>query len=873
MILYSPPCPFVVITPDKYEFCIGDTVTIYADSFYTNYTYYQWFLNDVPLSMETNSVLIADYIVNDDLIYCRITGSTCDSMISNTIKFTIYQKRTPTITIDWIKYGTVIQVGKPPLCSGDIVIYSSVYTYGGNQPTFQWYRKLISGNWEPITGKISQVMAYVPVDGEKIACVMESNAYCVFPTDVTSNVLTMEVSDKLPVSVSISNVPSGTICPGTSVTYTATGINKGLSPTYKWYVNGELEYSGTLSTYTYVPSNGDLISVEMTSSLVCKTGSPAIDTISQNVEINVTPTITIISSPPYEYEDPGPPPLIRAYVSSGSTISFYAYGTNGCAPETYSWKRVRGANTITISTNNYFTYQPETNDKIYCIYTSSCQCVTINPVTSITVTIILFNPTLKNVTISSNPFPATICSGDTITFTVHPDNYTNPQYQWYLNDTIEIGTNSSTYSTNSIINGSIISCECSEFGGGDVHMSNHITVTVNQITVPTVTISRVPASFACAGELLTFYIVSSSNLGTSPTYQWWWNDGSMWRTLGGATDVFYQTTGWEDGNSIKLVVSNINTPCSTSTVTSNIQSPTITETTVPTIVIDSNPMCISDDLIFTSSVTNEGSNPTYQWFYSSNGSAYYEYEGVTTETWNTNGMFSSYTYLFVFCNMTSNKMCAFPTLASSNVISLTPCTGCTQNLQMVLNGDGWDTTDWINPSMDGLAEKWIKISRYSNFPYTLDFTNIITTSIGNNANGFTDNYQIAIFDFNTARTCCAISTNGYTFNVTEGQQDYLLRFKYRCGYWNGTSLSTTAGGIYPSLGVYIKQSDGAQILKVTKVPNITNALEVSVNFSHNNNFSSGTNIVSLWFGHSVGALNTVRIEIDEVNLWECPSGI
>jgi len=501
----------------------------------------------------------------------------------------------------------------------------------------------------------------------------------------------------------------------------------------------------------------------------------------------------------------------------------------------------------------------------------------VNPATSITVTISLYTESTKSVTISSNPFPPTICTGDTITFTATPVNYSvNVQYQWHVGTT-HVGTNSNTYSTNSIANGSVVTCECTESGGGDLKTSNSITVTVNQKVTPSVTISMVPSGTICSGALVTWYISSSSYLGTSPTYQWWWYDGDTWRQLPGATNYFYQSASWEDQHIIKLVVSNINTTCCTSTtVTSNEIQVTITYNSVPTIDINSNMQCIpgDNDLIFTSSITNGGSSPTYNWYYSSNGSVYTI--GNTSSSWDTGTMFSSYTNLFVYCELTSNMTCVSPSTVSSNIINLTPCTGCTQNVQMVENGDGWGKTDWINPT-NGLAEKWIKVSRLTESPYTPDYTNIITTVIGNNSDGFTDNYQRATFDFNTPDTCCVISTDGYVFNVTQGQQDYVLRFKYRCGYWNGSSMYTYTDNNnrhYPELGVYIKQSNGAQILKVTAHPITGDTVQTGVTFSHNNNDSQGTTIVSLWFGHSVkSSLPIVRIELDEVNLWECPNGV
>lgn len=76
-------------------------------------------------------------------------------------------------------------------------------------------------------------------------------------------------------SVSIAADPSGTICPGTSVTFTATPTNGGTHPSYQWKVNG-----GNVGTDTnfYTSSSlnhNDQVYCVMTSNASCVTGSPA----------------------------------------------------------------------------------------------------------------------------------------------------------------------------------------------------------------------------------------------------------------------------------------------------------------------------------------------------------------------------------------------------------------------------------------------------------------------------------------------------------------------------------------------------------------------------------------------------------------------
>lgn len=84
------------------------------------------------------------------------------------------------------------------------------------------------------------------------------------------------VTQLLPLSVTIT-ASADPVCAGTSVTYTAVVVNGGPSPTYAWRVNGD-PIVGTGSTYTYVPSDGDVITCEVLSSEQCATPNPATGT-------------------------------------------------------------------------------------------------------------------------------------------------------------------------------------------------------------------------------------------------------------------------------------------------------------------------------------------------------------------------------------------------------------------------------------------------------------------------------------------------------------------------------------------------------------------------------------------------------------------
>jgi hypothetical protein len=86
---------------------------------------------------------------------------------------------------------------------------------------------------------------------------------------------TVIVNELLPVSVNILSSPSGEVCEGTVVTFTAIATNGGSSPSYQWKVNG-INVGINSDVYSYEPDNGDQVLCIITSDLHCVTGSASI---------------------------------------------------------------------------------------------------------------------------------------------------------------------------------------------------------------------------------------------------------------------------------------------------------------------------------------------------------------------------------------------------------------------------------------------------------------------------------------------------------------------------------------------------------------------------------------------------------------------
>ncbi len=125
-------------------------------------------------------------------------------------------------------------------------------------------------------------------------------------------------------------------------------------------------------------------------------------TFTGNVTVTVlpilTPSVTIVAS-----ANPAPP---------GDIVNFTATPVNGGSSPTYQWK-VNGGN---VGTGPTYNHEPVDNDHVTCEMTSNYPCVTANPVTSNTITMIMV-PVNQTVT-GGMTGPLSLCFDATNTITV-----------------------------------------------------------------------------------------------------------------------------------------------------------------------------------------------------------------------------------------------------------------------------------------------------------------------------------------------------------------------------------------------------------------------------------------------------------------------
>lgn len=664
----STDCPQIYIWTPQIEVCSGTTITIYSSIVGTVSAIYQWYLNGETLMGETDPNFT--YIPSDgDEVYCTLLGDTCGNISSNKITLIVDSLCTPSIRINYqvIKGDGMFQQAKSTICSGDIVIFSGNTTCSGTRPIFSWWKKNGLGSWSLIHGETSLMYSYEPIDNDQIKCEMISNEKCITVSAVTSNIITLDVNPLLPVSVTVSPTEV-TSCSGTTITYTATGVNEGTSSTrYKWYVNDILVQSGTAITYSYKPSNGDLVKCILTSNATCRTGSPATSNIVTNNILEEQTVVVEIESTPKSSGG-----VVK--VTTGQSIPFsVSFKRGDCGDPTYQWYLTPAEQSpVPVGTDSpYYTLvTPTDGDAVACVLDSGCLC-NDGPVYSNYITVVISGSTDKSVTII--PDDNNICTGHTVSFTATTYGFTSPSYQWHIGTT-HVGSNSRYYSSNSLANGNVVTCVATESGD---YTSNSITMVVYQHVTPYITIT-VSDNPICKNDQIYFHTQTVQNVGLNPTWQWYINyyEVGSWETIGGNQQSFTPVLGSiSDHDQVKLrvVCTASEGYCPSPTYDeSNTIEMTVNPIVTPSVSISTNQqLCINSAITFTATPTN-GGTPQYLWYIDDVG---YFLGNPFTHTFTSTAS--------VYCIMQSTATCRTADEAVSNVLEIVECTvECLKNLMI-----------------------------------------------------------------------------------------------------------------------------------------------------------------------------------------------
>lgn len=459
--------PVARISASQTTICTGSNVTFLATS--TNggtSPTYQWRLNGNTIPGATNASYSTTTLVNNSQISVQLKSSDlCASpstATSNIVTITVGGSVTPSITII---------SSQSNICQGTTVTFTAIPVNGGTSPVFQWK---VNG---ATVGANSNVFSSANLtNGSSVVCQMVSNNTCATVPTANSNSISMNVSPVLIPSLVISASQTN-ICTGANVVFNANAVNGGLSPIYRWKLNGNTISGATSSSYSSSTlNNNDNVSAVLVSNETCVTPSTVnSNAITLTSSGNAMPTISIAAS--------------QTSICSGATVTFATTVTSGGPSPTYQWKfngNSAGTNASVFSTNLL-----ADSNIVSCVMTSNATCVTISTVTSNGVLMLLGASVTPSIVISANT--NTICSGESAVFNASASNEgTNPIYQWKLNGANIPGANGTTFTTNNLTTGDRITCSVrsSNTCANPVSVtSSFITMTVNQTPSNLVTVN------------------------------------------------------------------------------------------------------------------------------------------------------------------------------------------------------------------------------------------------------------------------------------------------------------------------------------------------------------------------------------------------
>ncbi len=270
-------------------------------------------------------------------------------------------------------------------------------------------------------------------------------------------------------AVTVTTGVGNTVCLGVLTTFTANSVNGGTTPTYQWKVNGSNVGLG-LSSYAYVPNNGDVVSVAMTSSEACASPATATGAVTMTVSAHEMPVAKVTVSP-------------NDTVCAGTTVSYSVIPEFGGTAPAFVWKK----NGVAVGAGTTYSTIPANGDVITVEMTSNFPCRLEDKVTT-DVKMTVQDQTAPVVSIVATP-GTSISQGQVVTLAAVATNAINPTYQWKVNGNDAPGNATGvTYVSNNFNNGDQVSVEVTNHGACLAMMgSKTVTMTVSPVGVVSVT--------------------------------------------------------------------------------------------------------------------------------------------------------------------------------------------------------------------------------------------------------------------------------------------------------------------------------------------------------------------------------------------------
>ncbi len=397
--------PQITISAPTTTLCAGEEITISAAIQNQGFQpQFQWYKNGLALNGETSPDL--SFVPSDnDFVYCvMVSSERCAEPItvtSNSLTFNVSGVVQPVAQV-------LTQTNQ--ICQGSEVTFVANITGGGDQPVVEWFlNNMLHSNGSSFT--------ITPQNNDKIHFRLTSSLNCAQPATVYSDTITMQINPLLTPEVTIEPQANG-VCQGTPVTFGANAVNGGVNPQFDWFVNGNLQFSGS-SVFTYVPEDQDVVQCVLTSSEQCLSNTTAnSDPLTMSVVPLFEPLLSLQTSQPQYCE--GDLVIIQATVNQAGPDDFYQWYVGG---------QPAGSGT------SQFQFVAAGNQTVRCVLTSSVSCALPQQLSSEELLVQSLPVLVPSISISSAQ--QEVCEGSTVSFSAawtHGGD--NPAFQWLVNGQI-----------------------------------------------------------------------------------------------------------------------------------------------------------------------------------------------------------------------------------------------------------------------------------------------------------------------------------------------------------------------------------------------------------------------------------------------------
>ncbi|HEV2479495.1 MAG TPA: choice-of-anchor Q domain-containing protein [Puia sp.] len=338
-------------------------------------------------------------------------------------------------------------------------------------------------------------------------------------TTTSTDSVTISTANALTPTVAI-YTDTNAVCEGAAVTFNAISTYGGDSATYQWQINGVDASAGSngpqFSSSTLKDSS--TVTAILTSSGSC--ASPSSVT-SNPIELSVGST----AGPYFSFDS------LQTAGCIGVDATLRLNDHNGGVNPSFTWDI--GYYTYTTKTDTLVAPLPDTLTRVYVSMTTSNSCASTRTYSN-GIYFHAVQPIPLSVSISTPD--SSICTGTVAVFTATAINGGNtPTYQWLV-DGHAVGSDSNTYSSQTLRNGDSITMRLTGSGGcisPSAITSNPIIVTVAPVYSPTVKIVILgPVS---TGQPISVRAIAVDG-GPAPGFQWQDSTaGSGWNNIIGPT--------------------------------------------------------------------------------------------------------------------------------------------------------------------------------------------------------------------------------------------------------------------------------------------------------------------------------------------------